>query len=171
LEYSWVLKTRKLLIFRRAKNAQYYKIAPNWNVIWNEGFFSPRPIAWSFSKTKKDLNLEIDLNDRTQVAHRLRTVLQLDSNFIVTNPVNSTLTIKGAFNFYCALKFNTLFPIDKVSLTARGLCLDGGWKFCRFDYRCWTSIDFTQRCRASFIGLLIQRSTCLKPTGREAQFW
>jgi len=32
LEYSGLLKTRKLLIFRPAKNAQYREIAPNWNV-------------------------------------------------------------------------------------------------------------------------------------------
>jgi hypothetical protein len=31
-EYSWVLKTRKLLIFRDAKNAENGKIAANWNV-------------------------------------------------------------------------------------------------------------------------------------------
>jgi hypothetical protein len=39
-EYSRVLKTCKLLISRPAKNAEYYKIAPNWNVsgTW---FFRP----------------------------------------------------------------------------------------------------------------------------------
>jgi hypothetical protein len=31
-EYSGPLKTRKLLIFRPAKNARYHEIAPNWNV-------------------------------------------------------------------------------------------------------------------------------------------
>ena len=31
-EYSWVLKTRKLLISRPAKNAQNHEIASNWNV-------------------------------------------------------------------------------------------------------------------------------------------
>jgi len=31
-EYSVVLKTRKLLIFRDAKNAEHGKIALNWNV-------------------------------------------------------------------------------------------------------------------------------------------
>ncbi len=31
-EYSGLLKTRKLLIFRDAKNAGCGKIAPNWNV-------------------------------------------------------------------------------------------------------------------------------------------
>ncbi len=31
-EYSGVLKTRNLLIFRDAKNAENGKIAPNWNV-------------------------------------------------------------------------------------------------------------------------------------------
>jgi len=31
-EYSGLLKTRKLLIFPPAKNAQYHEIAPNWNV-------------------------------------------------------------------------------------------------------------------------------------------
>jgi hypothetical protein len=31
-EYSDVLKTHKLLIFRRAKNAEHYKIELNWNV-------------------------------------------------------------------------------------------------------------------------------------------
>ena len=31
-EYSGLLKTRKLLIFRDAKNAEHGKIAPNWNV-------------------------------------------------------------------------------------------------------------------------------------------
>jgi hypothetical protein len=31
-EYSGVLKTRKLLIFRHAKNAEPDKIAPSWNV-------------------------------------------------------------------------------------------------------------------------------------------
>jgi hypothetical protein len=32
LEYSGILKTRKLLILRPAKNAEHAKIAPNWNV-------------------------------------------------------------------------------------------------------------------------------------------
>jgi len=31
-EYLEVLKTRNLLIFRDAKNAEHGKIAPNWNV-------------------------------------------------------------------------------------------------------------------------------------------
>jgi len=31
-EYLWVLKTRNLLIFRDAKNAEHGKIAPSWNV-------------------------------------------------------------------------------------------------------------------------------------------
>ena len=32
MEYSGVLKTRKLLISRDAKNVEHGKIAPNWNV-------------------------------------------------------------------------------------------------------------------------------------------
>jgi hypothetical protein len=33
-EYSAVLKTRNLLIFRDAQNAESGKIAPNWNELW-----------------------------------------------------------------------------------------------------------------------------------------
>jgi hypothetical protein len=38
LEYSEVLKTRNLLIFRPAKNAEYGKMAPNWNVSGTRDF-------------------------------------------------------------------------------------------------------------------------------------
>jgi hypothetical protein len=43
-EYSWVLKTRKLLIFRDAQNAESGKIALNWNVSGTRDFhlFIPR---------------------------------------------------------------------------------------------------------------------------------
>ena len=37
-EYSAALKTRKLLIFRHAKNAEYRKIAANWNVSGTRDF-------------------------------------------------------------------------------------------------------------------------------------
>src|SRR5690242_20488504 len=37
-EYSGLLKTRKLLIFRDAKNAENGKIAPNWNVSGTRDF-------------------------------------------------------------------------------------------------------------------------------------
>jgi hypothetical protein len=37
-EYSGVLKTRKLLTFRDAKNAEHGKIAPNWNVSGTRDF-------------------------------------------------------------------------------------------------------------------------------------
>jgi hypothetical protein len=36
--YLEVLKTRNLLIFRDAKNAEHGKIAPNWNVSGTRGF-------------------------------------------------------------------------------------------------------------------------------------
>jgi hypothetical protein len=38
LEYSDLLKTRNLLIFRDAKNAEHAKIAPNWNVSGTRDF-------------------------------------------------------------------------------------------------------------------------------------
>jgi hypothetical protein len=37
-EYSGLLKTRNLLIFRDAKNAEHGKIAPNWNVSGTRDF-------------------------------------------------------------------------------------------------------------------------------------
>ncbi len=37
-EYLGVLKTRNLLIFRDAKNAEHGKIVPNWNVSGTWGF-------------------------------------------------------------------------------------------------------------------------------------
>jgi hypothetical protein len=37
-EYSVRLKTRKLLIFRPAKNARYHEIASNWNVSGTQTF-------------------------------------------------------------------------------------------------------------------------------------
>ena len=39
-EYLGLLKTRNLLIFRDAKNAEHGKIAPNWNVSGTQGFQS-----------------------------------------------------------------------------------------------------------------------------------
>jgi hypothetical protein len=51
-EYSGVLKTRKLLISRPAKNPRYYKIAFNWNVSGTQEFylFSSRQIPKSYLK-------------------------------------------------------------------------------------------------------------------------
>ncbi len=44
-EYSRVLKTRKLLISRPAKNAQYYEIAGNWNVSGTWFFWPPEKFS------------------------------------------------------------------------------------------------------------------------------
>jgi hypothetical protein len=43
-EYSGVLKTRKLLIFRSAQNAENGKIAPNWNVSGTRDFSFSQPL-------------------------------------------------------------------------------------------------------------------------------
>jgi hypothetical protein len=40
-EYSAVLKTRNLLIFRDAQNVENDKIAPNWNVSGTRDFSFP----------------------------------------------------------------------------------------------------------------------------------
>jgi hypothetical protein len=40
-EYSGLLKTRNLLIFRDVKSAEHGKIAPNWNVSGTRIFSSP----------------------------------------------------------------------------------------------------------------------------------
>jgi len=45
-EYSRVLKRRKLLVFRHAKNAEHGKIAPSWNVSGMRDFFIFRARAW-----------------------------------------------------------------------------------------------------------------------------
>jgi len=44
-EYSRVLKTRNLLIFRDAKNAENGKIAPNWNASGTRTFLPTGPIS------------------------------------------------------------------------------------------------------------------------------
>jgi hypothetical protein len=47
-EYSRVLKTRKLLIFRDAQNAVASEIAPNWNVSGTRVFSAPASFVESF---------------------------------------------------------------------------------------------------------------------------
>lgn len=47
-EYSRVLKTRKLLIFRDAQNAVASEIAPNWNVSGTRVFSAAASFAESF---------------------------------------------------------------------------------------------------------------------------
>jgi hypothetical protein len=52
LEYSGVLKTRKLLILRDAKNAEDGEIAPIWNVSGTRVFHLSTPLA-NFPERKK----------------------------------------------------------------------------------------------------------------------
>jgi hypothetical protein len=54
-EYSGLLKTRNLLIFRDAKNAENCQIAPNWNVSGTRDFQFYSPIFVEFPRSEKDL--------------------------------------------------------------------------------------------------------------------
>ncbi|SRR6266851_818939 len=55
-EYSGSLKTRKLLIFRPAKNAEHGKIAPNWNAsgtrLWIDAGRKPSRRAYRYPASK-----------------------------------------------------------------------------------------------------------------------
>jgi hypothetical protein len=53
-EYSRLLKTRKLLISRPAKNAQYHEIAPNWNVSGTRDFQFSCQLCEVFLEPRKD---------------------------------------------------------------------------------------------------------------------
>jgi hypothetical protein len=57
-EYSGVLKTRKLLIFRDAKNAEHGKIAPNWNVSGTQLASSSRFVLTKFLQLFGDACLQ-----------------------------------------------------------------------------------------------------------------
>ena len=54
-EYSAVLKTRNLLIFRNAKNAKNGKIAPNWNVSGTRDFSFVQPLQLRGTLTPNEI--------------------------------------------------------------------------------------------------------------------
>ena len=55
-EYSCLLKTRKLLIFRNAKNAEHGEIAPSWNVSGTRDFQFSCKFCEVFLERKKISN-------------------------------------------------------------------------------------------------------------------
>ena|SRR6267154_144258 len=67
-EYSVVLKTRNLLIFRDAKNAETGKIAPNWNASGTRDFQFSCQFCEVFLERKKISKRRIVLNHQTRHA-------------------------------------------------------------------------------------------------------
>ena len=65
-EYSGLLKTRSLLIFRDAKNAENCQIAPNWNVSGTRDFQISFQFCEVFLNEERSQTAPIDLNHRTR---------------------------------------------------------------------------------------------------------
>jgi hypothetical protein len=58
-EYSEILKTRNLLIFRDAKNAKNGKIAPNWNVSGTRDFSFAQPLIPARGFTLSQIRIKL----------------------------------------------------------------------------------------------------------------